>query len=453
MLPLRPVLGLGVAMLCAGVSLPAPAADQTVLPAASQLGELAIQVPREQFHDEADGGRQSDLVALGNLAFESPQIFGNPARKAGLSCGTCHVGGDINPVLFIPGLSDRPGGLAVVNSFFNPRTDNGLHRHVDIPSLRGIRYTAPYGRDGRIASLREFTRNVIVNEFNGPEPSPRLVDAITAYMEQIEFLPNPNLGADARLSSVSGEAARRGEAVFNRAYPQMGGNSCASCHQPMALFLDHRQHDIGSGGAFDTPTLLDAAYTAPYFHDGRFASFDAVVGYFDEHFELGLMAAEKADLVAYLGAVGATEKPFDTATPELDVNELLVFSRALERAVAEHDQTTIDIGVSTIAREMREIQERFPGPSDPIGIAQQALLKPARSAAARLVIQLRRVQTAAEAGEFEQAAAALATFRKGAEESLPVFTAAVPVSLYNPELAAKRVALIAQLNARLPAAP
>jgi cytochrome c peroxidase len=432
--------------------LPALGAEQTVLPPASVLGELQTQLPHERFHDEADGGRQSDLVALGNMAFESPQIFGDPARKAGISCGTCHVGGDINPVFFIPGLSDRPGGLAVVNAFFNPRTDNGLHRHIDIPSLRGIRYMAPYGRDGRIASLREFTRNVIVNEFNGPEPSPRLVDAITAYMEQIDFLPNSKLGPDGRLTEAADEAARRGEAAFSRTFPQMGGDSCASCHQPMALFIDHQQHDIGSGGGFDTPTLLDAAYTAPYFHDGRFADFGQVVGYFDDHFKLGLTAAEKVDLVAYLTAVGEAENPFDTATPDLDVDELMVFSRALDRAIAEQDRTTIDIGVGTIAREMREIQEHFPGPSDPIGMDQQALLKPARGAAGRLVIQLRRVQTAAESGDFDRAAEALAAFRKGAEEARPIFAAAVPVSLYNPDLAAKRLALIAQLNARLPAA-
>src|SRR4029077_6625091 len=159
---------------------------------------------------------------LGNMAFSSPLIFGDPARKAGISCETCHNQGDVNQLMFIPGLSDRPGGLAGVNSLFNPQTTNALHRHIDIPSLRGIRYFAPYGRDGRIASLRDFTRNVIVNEFAGPEPSPRLVDAIFAYMEQIDVLPNPQLRPDGRLSDAAGAAALRGEALFNRSFPQMG---------------------------------------------------------------------------------------------------------------------------------------------------------------------------------------------------------------------------------------
>ncbi len=435
------------ALAGAALALPALAGDATVLPPGTIFGEEAVERPREILHDEAAGGRQSDLAALGNLAFESPQIFGDPARKAGLSCETCHKQGDTNPVFFIPGLSDRAGGLAVVNPLFNPRADNGLHRHVDIPSLRGVRFNGPYGRDGRIASLREFTRNVIVNEFNGPEPSPRLLDAITAYMEQIDFLPNPKLGRDGRLTAAAGDAALRGEAIFQRPFAGMGGIACAGCHQPMALFADHRQHDIGTGGAFKTPTLLNADYTAPYFHDGRYASLAEVVDYFDGHFELGLKPGEKDDLVAYLKAVGEGEEPFENATPDLELDELLVFCRPLERAIAERDLGTVSLAVGTIAHEMREMQERFPGPSDPVGAGEQALLRPARGAAMRLVIMLRRVQSSAEAGRYDEAAAYLTRFREAANAARPVLAAAVPVSLYNPEIAARHQALVAALNA------
>lgn len=442
----RPLL-VCCALLTAGIALPALGGDPTVLPPASVLGEENVKLPREILHDEADGGRQSDLVALGNMAFSSPLIFGDPARKAGISCETCHNQGDVNQLMFIPGLSDRPGGLAVVNSLFNPQTTNDLHRHIDIPSLRGIRYFGPYGRDGRMASLRDFTRNVIVNEFAGPEPSPKLVDAIVAYMEQIDYLPNPKLKTTGQLTDAADPAAHRGEVLFNRSFPQMGNQSCASCHQPSALFVDHLQHDIGTGGAYKTQTLLNADFSAPYFHDGRFATFAEVVDYFDDYYKLGLAAGEKSDLVAYLQAVGDAEQPFENASPNLEIDELLAFSRPLDRAIAERDLAVINLGVGTIASEMREMQEHFPGPSDPLGAGQQALLKPARGAAVRLVIQLRRVQSAAEAGDFDKAAAALKTFRDQANAARPVFMAAVPVSLYDPALAAQHQALVAQLVA------
>jgi len=102
--------------------------------------------------------------------------------------------------------------------------------------------------------------------------------------------------------------------------------------------------------------------------------------------------------------------------------------------------------VGTLAGEMREMQERFPGPSDPLGAGKQALLKPARGAAARMVIQLRRIQSAAEEGDYTQAMAALKTFRDQANAARPVFMAAVPVSLYDPALAAQHQALVAQLT-------
>jgi cytochrome c peroxidase len=51
---------------------------------------------------------------------------------------------------------------------------DALDRREQVGSLRGARYLAPYGHDGRFTSLRDFVHNVIVNEFAGPEPSPAL---------------------------------------------------------------------------------------------------------------------------------------------------------------------------------------------------------------------------------------------------------------------------------------
>jgi cytochrome c peroxidase len=161
-----------------------------ILPPGTDFGQPALEVPRQVLAVERLGGEQSFLIGLGNLAFCSPLILGEPARSAGISCNTCHVGGDGNPAFFLPGHSSRPGTVDVTGPAFNPKTDDRLFNPLAIPSLRGIRQTAPYGRNGRTASLREFTRHVIVQEFAGAEPDPLLLDAVVAYMQQIEFLPN-----------------------------------------------------------------------------------------------------------------------------------------------------------------------------------------------------------------------------------------------------------------------
>jgi cytochrome c peroxidase len=42
---------------------------------------------------------------------------------------------------------------------------------------------------------------------------------------------------------------------------------------------------------------------APYFHDGSAATLADVVNHYDSHMTLALTAAEKADLVEYLGSL------------------------------------------------------------------------------------------------------------------------------------------------------
>ena len=203
--------------------------------------DLADQdpLPRLVLNAEERGIDETDLflVAYGDMLFDSPEIFGEPARHLGLACSTCHNRSDINQRFYIPGLSRDRGGVDVDSSFFNARANDHRFDPLDIPSLRGIRFTAPYGRDGRIASLREFARNVIVNEFAGPEPTPMMLDAMIAYLNEFDFLPAPFLYRNGRLNTKASAAAKRGERLFFRTFAGMKGKSCANCHLPTANFV------------------------------------------------------------------------------------------------------------------------------------------------------------------------------------------------------------------------
>ena len=221
---------------------------QTVLPVGTELNEDALAQPREIFHIGSDRRRQILSRQFGDLAFSSPQILGGVARQAGISCSTCHINGANNAKLYIPGSSSRPGTFDTTGGLFNGKADNHVLDAVTVPSLRGARYLAPYGHDGRLASLRDFVRNVIVNEFGGPEPSPAVLDAMVAYIQDIDFLPNPLVGPGGRLTALADAAERRGETLFTKPFPHDPGLSCGGCHVPSAAFVDHRQHDVGSGG-------------------------------------------------------------------------------------------------------------------------------------------------------------------------------------------------------------
>src|SRR5579871_3997383 len=308
--------------------------DQTALPAKTELNEDALDRPREVFRSEMIG-RKSYLVNLGNLAFSSPSILGGVARQAGVSCSTCHVNGTSNARFYIPGMSVRPGTFDTTGALFNPKADNGVRDAVRIPSLRGARYLAPYGHDGRAASLRDFVRDVIVSEFAGPEPSPAILEALVAYIEDIDFLPNPRLGPAGRLTARASDTERRGEALFFKPFPHDPQLSCAACHIPSSAFVDHLQHDVGSGGLFKTPTLRNADFNAPYFHDGRFDTYDQVVAHFDRVFALGLTSQDRKDLVAYLTAVGDGALPFEHDGAGASLKEINDFASVLAVAIPD----------------------------------------------------------------------------------------------------------------------
>lgn len=153
------------------------------LPPGSLSVESLTRHPQEQLEG---GDRQSFYVELGRLAFRSPDLLGGTARKAGLSCHACHANGFATTAFFIPGLSNKPGHIDVSHAFWNLRGEDGIDNPLEIPSLRGVKTKERFGQDRRTASLREFTRRVIVTEFAGAEPNALLLDALIAYQEKLQ---------------------------------------------------------------------------------------------------------------------------------------------------------------------------------------------------------------------------------------------------------------------------
>ena len=99
--------------------------------------------------------------------------------------------------------------------------------------------------------------------------------------------------------------------VFNCAGPY----SDARPEQCQELRFLSRDAHIPLEGAFKTPTLRDVAKTAPYFHDGRFATLREVLDYYNappqdpshELRALGLSDAELGDLESFLHALSGAE--------------------------------------------------------------------------------------------------------------------------------------------------
>jgi mono/diheme cytochrome c family protein len=131
--------------------------------------------------------------------------------------------------------------------------------------------------------------------------TPKLA-ALHVYQLALEAPRPPNASFDAAV-------AQRGKEVFN------GIGKCASCHvaplfsepgqnlhPPAEICTDSFQADRSPTGMYRTTPLkgLFAHAKGGFWHDGRFASLDAVVEHYDSCFGLGLTTQQQADLVQYL---------------------------------------------------------------------------------------------------------------------------------------------------------
>jgi len=163
----------------------------------------------------------------------------------------------------------------------NGHTDNKTYVGVEVvpdgdprgrstPTLWGVGTRQAISWAGAAPSLQANIRGIIVNRMKGAEPSPETLAALVAYVTSLGYAPNPYLNADGTPSEAAPAAAKRGYAIF------IGKGGCSTCHMPPSY--DKKEvEDVNSGGKFKVPSLRVVSLTAPYFHDGRFATLEQVV--------------------------------------------------------------------------------------------------------------------------------------------------------------------------------
>ena len=138
----------------------------------------------------------NDSARIGRAAFHAPLLLGGQAARAGLSCASCHRNGRNNPDFHFPGISGAPGTADVTASLLSSHRGDGKFNPKPIPDLAD-RAQQKISRDLRSDDLRKFVRGLIVEEFDGPEPPPAVMQGLLDY---IRFMDSNNCENGGRIT-------------------------------------------------------------------------------------------------------------------------------------------------------------------------------------------------------------------------------------------------------------
>lgn len=370
-----------------------------------------------------DPDRLPPNVLLGDMLWHAPKLLGPRAAAFGLSCNSCHPNGAVSNTIDAGEHSDRVGNIDLLSDYFQPLADDGVSAPRNVASLRGARYTWPYLRDGSLRTLGEGIVATITGEFGQPS-RPEYVGALGAFLAQQEFVPNAQLDEMGRLTARASAAARAGETVFKASYEGFAGKSCASCHVPDSFFTDHRphplQHGAGKGSstpgeAFKTPTLLNLAESWPYFFDGSASTLSEAVELIDARHRLKLSGTEKANLTAYLAAVGAVDWPARVPTLAERFDDALAFLSLAVTGPFQDDAGVWELTLDTVRHELRDaVLDAAPKEREPVEaavleyerlVASPEARAPNPATRTRLKELRARLRTAAAAPRVEKRAA------------------------------------------------
>ena len=124
-------------------------------------------------------------VEIGRAAFRTPVVLGGQAARAHIACESCHRAGRDNPDFQFPGVSGPPGTADVTSSLFSTHRGNRTDDPKPIPDLSGPRERLKIDQRPGARELEAFIHGLITEEFDGPEPSPAVLEGLAAYVRAL----------------------------------------------------------------------------------------------------------------------------------------------------------------------------------------------------------------------------------------------------------------------------
>jgi YVTN family beta-propeller protein len=217
------------------------------------------------------GTAEAGAADRGEVLFHDARL----SHDGWFSCHSCHTDGHTNGLL-----ADTLGD----GSYATPKR---------VPSLLGVKDTAPFGWTGSAKDLGAQLRSSVETTMRGAKLSAAQEADLVAYLRTLTPPPPPGRSAADRPEA----AVRRGEAVFR-------GQGCVACHDPPA-YTSAKTYDVGladeaGNRTFNPPSLRGVSQAGPYFHDGRAATLVEVFARHRHGLKSELAPRDLDDLLAFL---------------------------------------------------------------------------------------------------------------------------------------------------------
>jgi mono/diheme cytochrome c family protein len=188
--------------------------------------------------------------------------------------------------------SNAGGNIACASCHAEGADDGRTWNFVDMgarrtPSLLGTTpNTEPFHWSGDMKDLSTLVDHVFVERMSGPKIDKKQVDVLGKFLF--------TLPAPTKVRNLA-DVPVRGKDLFEQ--------RCSSCHSG-AIMTNNKTVDVGTGGAFQVPSLIGVAWRAPFLHTGcaktLFDRFDPACGGAAHGDTKDLDKAQIADLVGFL---------------------------------------------------------------------------------------------------------------------------------------------------------
>ena len=160
----------------------------------------------------------------------------------------------------------------------------------------GLRGSEPFHWDGMETDMTRLMTDVFQGRMSGPQLAPDQINGLMNWIDTQPHMP--------RTLPTDTAAIDRGRALFNDATRA----ACASCHAG-ARMTNNATVDVGTGGAFQVPSLVGIGSRGPFMHNGcaktladRFS--DTACGGGSKHGNVaGFSSNEMSDLITYLQSI------------------------------------------------------------------------------------------------------------------------------------------------------